>query len=176
MTEIEIRSVTENDAEELLRIYAYYVEKTAISFEYEVPSLTEFRQRIRNTLLKYPYLAAVKNGQIVGYAYAGAFKKRAAYDHCAELTIYLDRSCRKQGIGRTLYAALEQRLKEQGIINMYACIGYPDVEDEYLTMNSMNFHSHMGFVVAGRFIKCGYKFNRWYNMAYLEKMIAEHKV
>lgn len=172
MKSIEIRPATENDAEKLLRIYGYYVEKTAVSFEYETPALTEFRQRIRNTLVKYPYLAAIKDGRIVGYAYAGAFIRRAAYDHCAELTIYLDPACRRQGIGRQLYAALEQRLKKQGIINLYGCVGYPDDEDAYLTMNSMDFHQHMGFTIAGRFTKCGYKFNRWYNMAYLEKIIA----
>ena len=62
-----------------------------------------------------------------------------------------------------------------GILNMYACIGYPDNEDEYLTKNSAEFHSHIGFVQVGEFHKCGYKFGRWYNMIWMEKIIGEHK-
>ena len=68
-----IRIATENDAEKLLEIYAYYVENTAITFEYEVPSVDEFRGRIRRTLSKYPYLVAECEGRIVGFAYASAF-------------------------------------------------------------------------------------------------------
>ena len=77
-----IRSATKNDAERLLEIYAYYVENTAISFEYETPDLSEFRSRIEDTLKKYPYLVLEADGVIKGYAYAGVFKGRAAYDHC----------------------------------------------------------------------------------------------
>ena len=62
-----------------------------------------------------------------------------------------------------------------GILNMYACIGYPAEEDEYLTKNSADFHSHIGFTQVGEFHKCGYKFGRWYNMIWMEKVIGEHK-
>ena len=89
MENIVIRSVSLNDAEALLNIYAYYVKNTAITFEYDVPTLEEFKQRITNTLKKYPYLVVVKEGTILGYAYAGVFKSRAAYDWSAEMTIYL---------------------------------------------------------------------------------------
>ena len=87
-----IRSATLEDAERLLSIYAYYVENTAISFEYDVPSPEEFRERIAHTLEKYPYLILEDDGEIKGYSYAGVFKGRAAYDHCCEVTIYLDRN------------------------------------------------------------------------------------
>ena len=89
MSDITIRPVIPEDAADILAIYSYYVEKTAITFELEVPSLSEFQARIAKTLTKYPYLAAVRDGHIVGYAYAGTFKDRAAYDHSVELTIYL---------------------------------------------------------------------------------------
>ena len=62
-----------------------------------------------------------------------------------------------------------------GILNLYACIGYPQEEDEYLTRNSAQFHEHLGFKLIGTFTKCGYKFGRWYNMIWMEKMIGEHK-
>ena len=91
MSDIKIRTVTENDAEQLLEIYAPYVEKTAITFEYEVPSVEEFKSRIKRTLKKYPYFAAESDGKIVGYAYAGEFKERAAYDWAVETYIYKGR-------------------------------------------------------------------------------------
>ena len=81
-----IRAATPDDAEEILKIYAPYVLNTAITFEYEVPSLGEFRGRMEKTLQKYPYLAAVSGGEIAGYAYTGAFVGRTAYDWAAETT------------------------------------------------------------------------------------------
>ena len=169
-----IRIATENDAEKLLEIYAYYVKNTAITFEYEVPSLDEFKKRIHKTLSKYPYLVSEQDGAILGYAYAGAFKERSAYDWAVETTIYIAKDARKKGLGRELYMALENALSLQNVINLNACIGYPDVEDEYLTKNSASFHEHLGYRMVGEFHKCGYKFGRWYNMVWMEKFITEH--
>ena len=172
MENIVIRSASVNDAEALLNIYAYYVENTAITFEYKVPTVEEFQQRIANTLKKYPYLVAEKEGTILGYAYAGVFKDRAAYDWSAEVTIYLSHNATKCGIGRKLYEALETEMKKRGFLNLYACIGYPVEEDEYLTKNSAQFHAHLGDQTVGEFHKCGYKFGRWYNMIWMEKLIG----
>ena len=172
---ITVRSATLGDAERILEIYDYYVKNTAITFEYTTPTLEEFRGRMEKIMQKYPYLVAVKDGVIEGYIYAGAFSGRAAYDWSCETSIYLDKNARKCGIGKTLYAALEKELKEMGILNMYACIGYPAEEDEYLTKNSADFHSHIGFTQVGEFHKCGYKFGHWYNMIWMEKVIGEHK-
>ena len=74
-----------------------------------------------------------------------------------------------------LYEALETELKKMGILNLYACIGYPETEDEYLTRNSAGFHAHLGYIKVGEFHKCGYKFGRWYHMIWMEKTIGEHK-
>ena len=175
MSEVEIRIASLRDAKALLHIYEYYVKNTAISFEYEVPTIEEFKSRMTNTLKKYPYLTAVKDNEILGYAYAGPFVGRAAYDWSAELTIYLAPKKRKQGIGKKLYKALEQALAESGIQNLYACIGYPEVPDEYLTKNSAEFHEHLGYTKAGQFHKCGYKFGRWYDMIWMEKLIGDHR-
>ena len=173
-TEIDIRKATEKDAESLVKIYAPYVEKTAITFEYEVPSVAEFRERIRNTLKKYPSLVAEQKGEILGYAYVGPFHDRPAYDWAVETSIYVDHNKKNMGIGRKLHDALEEVLKERGFLNMNACIAYPEVEDEYLTRNSVEFHSHLGYELIGEFHKCGYKFHRWYNMVWMEKIIGEH--
>jgi L-amino acid N-acyltransferase YncA len=172
--EITIRKASYDDAEELLKIYTPYVNNTAISFEYEVPSLEEFRGRIANTLKRYPYLVAEYEGEIVGYAYAGAFKSRAAYDWAVETTVYVRQDERRNGIGRKLYAALEEILKKQGILNMNACIAVPEGKDEHLTKDSPAFHEKMGFRMVGTFHKCGYKFNHWYDMVWMEKKIGEH--
>ena len=175
MSETKIRNVVINDAERLLEIYSYYVTDTAISFEYTVPSLAEFQSRIKRITEKYPYLVVEKDGQIQGYAYAHPFVEREAYDWCCETTIYLDKNARKCGLGRMLYEALEARLKEMGIINLYACIARTDQKDEYLNNNSPEFHEHLGYKTVGEFRKCGYKFGRWYDMIWMEKIIGEHK-
>ena len=175
MSEVIIREARPKDAERLLEIYAYYVENTAISFEYDVPALSEFQERIKNTLKHYPYLVIEREGRIQGYAYAGALGERAAYSRSCELSVYLDRSARRCGLGRQLYRALEDRLKEMGMLNMYACIAYPDKEDEYLNSNSADFHTHLGFTRVGKFHKCGFKFGRWYNIVWMEKIIGRHE-
>ena len=173
-TFITIRTAILSDAQALLNIYSPYVEHTAITFEYDVPSVEEFASRIKNTLQKYPYLVAEKNGRLLGYAYASPFHERPAYDWAVETSIYVDQNIKHQGIGRRLHDALEDALRSQGILNMNACIAYPPEEDEYLDKNSVEFHTHIGYRLVGEFYKCGYKFHRWYNMVWMEKLIGNH--
>lgn len=170
-----IRNAIKEDAAAILAIYSYYVKNTAISFEYDVPSVGEFQERIVRTLERYPYFVLEEKGVILGYAYAGVFKSRAAYDHCCEVSIYVERHAKGRGYGRMLYEALEAALKKRGILNLYACIADPLTEDEYLTRDSERFHSRLGYTTVGHFHNCGYKFNRWYNMIWMEKIIGEHK-
>lgn len=174
MSEICIRDVKIDDAKELLEIYSYYVLNTVITFEYEVPSIEEFENRIRNITKVYPYIVLEEDGKIQGYAYAGVFKGRSAYNWACEMTVYLDKNAQKKGFGKKIYQALEERLIQMGMKNLYACIGYPEVEDEYLTKNSAQFHEHLGYKLCGRFSRCGYKFNRWYDMIWMEKIVGEH--
>ena len=165
--DITIRIAKESDIKEILAIYTPYVRETAITFEYTVPTLEEFRERIRKTLTKYPYLVAVQEAEILGYAYASEFKNRAAYDWAVETTIYVKQDSRKSGVGKKLYQALEEVLKRQNICNLYACIAYPNP-------GSIGFHEHLGYQTIGHFSKCGYKFETWYDMIWMEKMIGEH--
>lgn len=174
MKEVRIRIATIEDTKELLEIYAPYVKSTAITFEYEVPSKDEFKRRIENILNKYPYLVAENQGEIVGYAYASSFHSRAAYQWSVETSIYIKQEQKNLGIGKALYLELERLLKLQNILNLNACIAYPETEDEYLTKNSVEFHEHLGYRMVGEFHKCGYKFDRWYNMVWMEKHIGEH--
>ena len=172
---IRIRPAKPEDAEKLLAIYAPYVEQTAITFEYEVPTVEEFRERIHNTLKKYPYLVAEQGEEPVGYAYVGPFHDRPAYDWAVETSIYVDEWKIHKGVGGKLHDALEQVLKKQNITNLNACIGVPEVPDEHLDRNSMDFHHHLGYRLVGEFYQCGYKFDTWYNMVWMEKIIGEHQ-
>lgn len=173
---MKIERVNETDAAELLDIYAPYVQETAISFEYEVPSVEEFAERIRKISAKYPYIKAVDDaGNIIGYAYAAEFKTRAAYDWSVETTIYIRKDQRKSGVGRALYQVLEKSLQEMGVLNANACIAYTSQEDEHLTNDSMYFHEKSGYELVGTFHKSGYKFNTWYDMIWMEKMLGQHE-
>lgn len=174
-TKIRLRIAEPEDAEEILAVYAPYVEQTAITFEYEVPTVEEFRGRIEHTLQQYPYLVAEDETGILGYAYAGRFQTRAAYDWAVETSIYIRMDQKRRGLGRILYHALEEGLKEQGILNVNACIACTEQEDEHLTNDSIYFHEHLGYRLVGTFYQCGYKFHHWYDMVWMERMIGEHK-
>lgn len=171
--DITIRTATIGDAKEVLDIYAYYVKNTAITFEFEVPTLEEFENRIATTLQNYPYLVAEVDGQIAGYIYAGRFRTRAAYDWSASTSVYIHRNFHRMGIGKLLYERLEEILRRQNVVNVYAGVADPVEVDEYLTRNSERFHEAMGYRTVARFQACGSKFGRWYNLIEMEKMIGE---
>ncbi|ABX40674.1 GNAT family N-acetyltransferase [Lachnoclostridium phytofermentans] len=165
--ELVIRMATILDAPKLLEIYAPYVRETAITFEYTVPTVQEFESRIAKILTRYPYLVAEKEGEILGYAYVSSFKERAAYDWAVETTIYINQNQRGSGVGKRLYLKLEEIVKRQNIINMNACIAYPNP-------GSIAFHEHLGYKTVAHFTKCGYKLDRWYDMIWMEKILEEH--
>lgn len=170
-----IREATLTDAKAMLDIYAPYVEHTAITFEYDVPTMDEFCLRLKRVQEKYPWVVAERNGRVVGYAYASPFKERDAYQWAVETSIYVAETVKRQGIGRQLHDVLEQRLMAQGILNMNACISFVEPEDEFLTQDSIRFHESLGYKRVAHFHLCGKKFGRWYDMIWMEKMIGEHK-
>ncbi len=175
MQKIQISIACPKDAREILEIYSPYVTDTAITFEYTVPKLEEFCQRIEQILSRFPYIIArTAAGSAVGYAYASPFHERAAYQWAVETSIYVAKDFRGSGVGRSLHNMLENLLKEQNILNMNACIAYPKTPDPYLDDHSVQFHRHMGYRIVGQFYQCGYKFNRWYDMVWMEKHIGKH--
>ena len=153
-----IRVVSPDDAAELLALYRPYVEDTAISFEWETPTLEEFTARIRRTLTKYPYLVLEQAGELLGYAYLSPFHTRAAYAWGAETTIYLAPAARRLGLGTMLYHGLLAALAKQGYRNAYAVLADPNPESEA-------FHTAFGFVCEGRQARTGYK-NGWQGVSY----------
>ncbi|MCR5353388.1 MAG: GNAT family N-acetyltransferase [Clostridiales bacterium] len=173
--QIKLRIASPNDAKELRNIYAPYVKKTAITFEYDVPTVKEFKNRIKTTLENYPYIEATIKDEIVGYAYLGRFKARRAYDWVAETSIYVKEDFRGRGIGKILYEAIEKIAKSQGIVTLYACVTNAEKPDEYQNNMSVGFHEYMGYKKVGTLKKCGYKFNRWYSMTIFSKNTAGKK-
>lgn len=176
MNDVEFRSVSLDDAAAIADIYRPYVENTAVSFEYSAPTADEIAKRIKNTTAFYPYCVAVKNGRVIGYAYAGRCGARRAYDRSAELSIYIDENEHGAGIGTKLYELLEAQLRRMGVINVYALIAAPfdRTDDPYLTDASLRFHEKLGYTVVGRQHGCGFKFGRWYDIVTVEKFIGTH--
>ena len=167
--EITIRAACPDDVPALLEIYAWYVENTALSYEYDAPTADEFRGRIINIMKQYPYLLAERDGELLGYAYASRYRERAAYAWNAETAIYLRRDARGLGLGRALYSLLEEILRAQGVVKLVANVTAP--VDELSDFGSLPFHKRMGFNIAGRMENCGYKFGRWYSTVNMDKLI-----
>ncbi|KXT78935.1 N-acetyltransferase family protein [Streptococcus panodentis] len=161
---MKIRLARKEDAAALVAIYAPYVEETAITFEYDVPSVEEFAGRIEKTLVKYPYLLAEEEGRILGYAYASAYYGRTAYDWAAELSVYLAQDVRGRGVGSRLYAVLEDLLQKQGYLRFLACIALPNEA-------SLALHRKRGYQQVAHFPKIGYKFDRWHDIVWLQKTL-----
>ena len=166
-----IRDVLPEDAERLVEIYSHYVLNTAVSFEYTVPSVHEFTERIRKTKEKYPWLVCEKQGRIIGYAYAGAYSPREAYDWTVATSIYVDRDYHRLGAGSELYNALEERLRNRGIMNLLAGVAYCDEEDQYLTHDSRLFHLKMGYIQVAWMKGIGKKYDRWYDLLWMQKKL-----
>lgn len=165
-----------SDAQAISDIYRYYVNNTAITFDIDPPDAAFFEEKIASSQKAgYPFLVSVLNGQVVGFAYAGAFKNRAAYNKSVEVSIYVRNDLKGQGIGHNLYTQLESQLKSRGFTNLYACIATTDNnKDEHLDKASVVFHSGFGYKTVGHFTKCAFKFDTWYSMVWMEKILIEH--
>ena len=159
-----IRSVQLADAKAIRAIYQPYVTETAITFEVDVPTVQEFERRITKTLAQFPYLVAVVEGKVVGYAYASTYYARAAYDWTVELSIYIYKEARGKGIGSALYDALEEELKARGFLRYLACIALPNEA-------SIAMHEKRGYVQVAHFPKIGYKFDQWHDIVWMQKSL-----
>lgn len=164
---MEIRLAKEEDAAALLEIYGQYID-TTITFEYVLPSEEEFRRRIRETLMEYPYLVCEEHGKIIGYAYAHRAWERAAFQWNAELSIYLDKQCCSKGIGKNMYQMLMEILRLQGVKTVYASVTSPNPKSERL-------HQSLGFHFLGAYHQTGYKCNTWCDLMWFEKQIGAYE-
>lgn len=169
---MRIRSVQKEDIEQIRMIYAWYIEHTAVCFDYKAPDTRELFARAREITQRYPYLVCEEEGKIAGFCYAHPFVGKDAYQWTCEMTVYVASEMRGHGIGKALYDTVEQQLRAMGIRTAYACIGEPrEADDPYLSHASRRFHEKMGYVLCGIFEKCGYKFDRWYDMIWMQKKL-----
>lgn len=162
---IGIRPATEADAAALLAIYAPYVERTAVSFELEPPTVEQFAARIHKSLNGWAWLVAELDGQCAGYAYGTAHRERPAYSRTVETAIYLDERFRGRGVGRALYAALLDRLRELGFHRAVAGITLPNDA-------SVALHERLGFAPVGIYREIGFKFGTWHDTAWFQRGLA----
>ncbi len=159
-----VRTAKLQDVEEILSIYAPYVENTTVSFEYTPPSLAAFTDRFLRITAQFPWLVWEEAGQLLGYAYADRPFERAAFDWCAEASVYLRPQARGRGIGKALYAALEKALAAQGYVTVYAVVTSENT-------GSLAFHEKVGYRHLASFPDCGFKQGRWQGIEWLEKRL-----
>ena len=162
----KIRTVQLSDAEAILKVYAPFITDTCISFEYVVPSVEEFAQRIASISAEYPYIVLEEDGEIVGYAYSHRYLERVAYSWDVEVTIYLAPKVQGKGLGVILYDALEKLMALQNIKNLYSCITGDNV-------HSIEMHRSMGYELIGTVPKAGFKHDRWLDVVWMAKTIGE---
>lgn len=150
----QVRCAVDKDASAVRAIYAPIVNDTAISFEYEAPTVQQMRQRIAEIIQNYPFLVFERDGKVLGYAYATAHRKREAYRWAVEVSVFVDHRHRRSGIGRALYTALLAILRLQGFCQAFAIITLPNPP-------SVAFHERLGFSKVAAFRNIGYKLGFW---------------
>lgn len=167
MGEYCFRSAVPEDSEQLLAIYSRYVTETTVTFEYDVPTVEMFAERIRRITQRFPWIVCEKDGIAVGYAYASEYRERAAFRWSCELSVYVADGCQGMGIGKMLYTALFDVLRCLGYRTACACITYPNETSE-------PFHRSLGFEQVGIFQKVGYKMGAWRDVVWYQLSLAEY--
>jgi L-amino acid N-acyltransferase YncA len=163
----KVRLATEADSASILEIYTPFISDTVITFEYKVPTVTEFGKRITDIQKKYPYIICEVNGSVVGYAYASQFNERAAYDWSVDFSIYIKPQYHRKNIGKALYFTLFELLKLQGYYNAYAGVTLPNIKSESL-------HQSFGFKPIGVYQNVGYKFGDWHDVKWFQLKIQDY--
>ena len=160
-----IRNVKMSDAKDITEIYNYYIENTVITFQTDLLSVEETEKKIEELLLKgFPYIVYEENNEVIGYAYAGVWRDRKAYEITLETSIYLDQSKIKKGIGRQLYKELIERSRQIGV---HSLIGVVSVPNE----GSKKLHLEFGFELLGTFKEVGQKFNKYVSVEFWQLML-----
>ena len=167
-TQITIRNVCDKDMPAIQAIYALQVTHGVSSWEELPPSLEQMIQRQKTiTQDGYPYIVAVRGDQVLGYAYASAYRTRPAYRYTVENSIYLAESAQRMGLGQKLLSQLIIQCTQEGFRQMIAVVG--DSENHM----SIDFHKKMGFEEVGVIRSIGYKFERWLDSVMLQLTLGE---
>jgi L-amino acid N-acyltransferase YncA len=164
--DLEIRAAVEADAPTLAGIYNPYVIETTVTFEETALIPPEMAVRVTAAdRVGLPFLLAHAGGVPLGFAYASRWKARCAYRHTAETTVYVSRDYWRCGIGSALYTRLLAHLQHAGI---HAAIGGIALPNE----SSVALHERLGFVEVARFREVGFKFNRWIDVGYWQRLFG----
>lgn len=161
-----IRLATGRDAGQVAAIYAPNVAGKIISFESDPPGTDEMRRRIEVTLERYPWLVCERGGRVLGYAYAGAHRSRAAYQWSVDVSVYVHGGAQREGVGRALYASLFAALALQGFYNAYAGATLPNPA-------SVGLHESVGFRPVGVYHGVGYKMGAWHDVGWWHLPLRE---
>lgn len=161
-----IRLARQDDAGAVREIYAPAVERTAVSFELEAPSVAEMARRIAEHQPEHPWLVADEGGTVIGYAYAGGFRRRAAYGWSVETSVYVAPGGRRRGVGRALYGTLFRLLEAQGYRQALAGITLPNPA-------SVALHEAVGFEPVGVYRRVGWKLGAWHDVGWWQRALAE---
>jgi phosphinothricin acetyltransferase len=164
---VTLRPATAADASALAALYAPQVERGTATFEIEPPDAAEMERRWREVTSRgLPYLVAVSNGELLGYAYAAPYRPRAAYRFTLEDSIYLRDAARGKGIGRALLAALIEGSERAGARQMIAVIG------DSANVASIRVHAALGFRHVGVLRSVGSKFSRWLDVVLMQRALG----
>ena len=161
-----IRVAAASDSEALAAIYAPVVRDTTISFEVEPPVPDEMARRIAATLPAYPWLVAEREERVIGYAYAGRHRDRAAYRWSVDVSAYVDANARRCGVGRALYQTLFAILRRQGFHAAFAGIALPNAA-------SVGLHEALGFQLVGIYQQVGFKHGQWRDVGWWRLALSE---
>jgi L-amino acid N-acyltransferase YncA len=162
MSELTIRDGDfTRDAAASAAIYAPHVETSPVSFEERAPDATEMAMRIERYGQSHAWLVAEREGRVVGYAYATAFNERPAYRWSASVSVYVAEEARGSGVGRALYEALFDRLRERGFRMACAGITLPNEA-------SVGLHESLGFEQTGLNHEIGWKRGAWRDVGWFQ--------
>ncbi len=164
--ETRLRLARPTDAAAIRRIYAPYVEETAVSFATAPPSVAALEAKVEKTRLQYPWLLVERKSEVVGYAYAGPLRERDAYQWIAELSVYVAETAQREGLGRRLYEALLVLLERQGYASAYGVVTLPNPA-------SVALHESLGFERVGLFDDVGYKHGAWHDVGWWRLRLGE---
>ena len=161
---VTIRPSTDADLPAITAIYGWNVLNGLGTFEEDPPSQDEMTRRRAAFLDRgLPYLVAEENGVVLGYAYAGPFRLRAAYRYTVEDSVYVSPAAVGKGVGKTLLTALIAECEALGLRQLVAVIG------DSGNAASIGLHAAMGFKQQGVFPSMGYKFGRWVDLVWMQR-------
>ncbi|MGV8959112.1 MAG: GNAT family N-acetyltransferase [Stenotrophomonas sp.] len=165
---VQLRDVTDADMAAITAIYAVEVTDLVNTYEYDVPDLAEMTARMHDIVARgFPYIVALVDGVVAGYAYANTYRSRIAYQWTVENSVYVDTAYQGRGVGSTLMQGLIDACTQRGYRQMVAVIGEPS------NAASIRLHERFGFQMVGIFRGLGRKHGRWLDTVQMQRALGD---